>query len=403
MAQTLKREELTGARRERVAGWAAGFAGLVAAAVALAVTELLSALDPVPSLVIAIGDRIVDLVPPIVRDIAIAALGTADKPVLLVGIAVVSLAFGWVLGLLARRALLLGVAGLAAFAVLGVVAAADDPRASLVGAVISGLVGAATGALVLHRLLARAPHARPRGERSGSTQDGGTRRGFLRGAGAFLGLAVAGVFGGRFFRQTRQVSATRGELVLPQVADPLPPPPDAASLEIDGLAPLFTPNEQFYRIDTALSVPQVDITNWELRVSGMVDREVTLSFDDLLGMEQVERDITIACVSNEVGGGLVGNARWQGVPLTALLDRAGVSDAATQIVGRSVDGFTVGFPTARARDGREALVAVAMNGEPLPAEHGYPARLVVAGLYGYVSATKWLSEIELTTLDAFDA
>lgn len=402
MAQTLdRREPATGDEQGRRAGWTAGAAGLVAAAVALAVTELLSIIEGVPSLVLAIGNVVIDLAPAAVKDAAIALLGTADKPALLIGIAVVSLASGWVLGLLARRAFALAVVGLAAFALLGIAATAADARAQIGPASISGLLGATAGALALYTLLRRAPVEPSRRAPGRAGVD--ARRGFLRGAGAFLGLAVAGAFAGRFFRQSSEARAARGRIVLPGVAEPLPPPPDAASLEIDGLAPLYTPNETFYRIDTALSVPQVDVTNWRLRVSGMVKRPFTFTYDGLLGMEQVERDITIACVSNEVGGGLVGNARWQGVPLARLLDRAGVASDASQVVGRSVDGFTVGFPTAAARDGREALVAVAMNGEPLPAEHGYPARLVVAGLYGYVSATKWLSEIELTTLEAFDA
>jgi len=159
----------------------------------------------------------------------------------------------------------------------------------------------------------------------------------------------------------------------------------------------------FFRIDTAITIPRVDSRTWTLRVHGMVDRPYELTFDELLSLEMVERWITLSCVSNPVGGSLVGNAAWRGVPLAALLDRAGVRAGADQIVGRSVDGFTVGFPTAAAFDGRDALVAVAMNGEPLPFRHGFPARLVVAGLYGYVSATKWLSELELTGWDAFDA
>jgi DMSO/TMAO reductase YedYZ molybdopterin-dependent catalytic subunit len=175
-------------------------------------------------------------------------------------------------------------------------------------------------------------------------------------------------------------------------------------LAVDGISALITPNERFYRIDTALLVPRPNIDTWRLSISGMVDRQFELTYDELLAMPIHEQYVTIACVSNEVGGNLVGNALWSGVRLKELLDQAGVQPAATQIVGRAVDGFTVGFPTAWAiADDRESLVAVAMNGKPLPADHGFPARLIVPGLYGYVSATKWLAEIELTTLDAFDA
>lgn len=171
---------------------------------------------------------------------------------------------------------------------------------------------------------------------------------------------------------------------------------------IAGIAPLITPNEDFYLIDTALSYPQIDPADWSLRIHGMVDREVEISFDELLDLGLVREQVTLSCVSNRVGGRLVGNAEWVGVPLATVLDQAGVQPRATQIVGRSVDRWTAGFPTAVALDGRIAMVAVQMNGEPLPISHGFPARLVVAGLYGYVSATKWLSDIELTTWEAFN-
>ncbi|MGH3442694.1 MAG: molybdopterin-dependent oxidoreductase, partial [Nitriliruptorales bacterium] len=180
-------------------------------------------------------------------------------------------------------------------------------------------------------------------------------------------------------------------------------PPAGAALDVRRLTPLVTSNDRFYRVDTALEIPQVGPEGWELRVGGMVDRPYALSFDELLAMPMVEEYVLLTCVSNEVGGPLVGTARWLGVPLRDLLERAGVREGATQVVGRSVDGFTTGFPTEVALDGRPALVAVGMNGEPLPIPHGFPARLVVAGLYGYVSATKWLIELELTSLEEFDA
>jgi DMSO/TMAO reductase YedYZ molybdopterin-dependent catalytic subunit len=191
---------------------------------------------------------------------------------------------------------------------------------------------------------------------------------------------------------------------IPAPVETAPALPEGASLDVPELSPIVVPNQNFYRIDTALLVPRPDIATWRLRVSGMVERPFQLTYDELLAMDLHEQYVTIACVSNEVGGDLVGNALWSGVRLKELLDRAGISPDATQIVGRAVDGFTVGFPTAWAiADDREPLVAVSMNGEPLPADHGYPARLIVPGLYGYVSATKWLTEIELTTLEAFDA
>ena len=179
--------------------------------------------------------------------------------------------------------------------------------------------------------------------------------------------------------------------------------PAGAELAVDGITPLVVPNGSFYRIDTSLLTPRVDAASWSLTVNGMVDHAYTINYEELLAMPLVEQYVTIACVSNKVGGDLVGNALWRGVRLRDVLDRAGVKQGATQVVGRSFDGWTAGFPTAWVdRSDREALVAVAMNGDPLPPEHGYPARLIVPGLYGYVSATKWLTNIELTTLEAFD-
>ncbi len=169
-----------------------------------------------------------------------------------------------------------------------------------------------------------------------------------------------------------------------------------------GITPIVIPNSDFYRIDTAIVVPQVDPANWELTIDGMVDHPLTFTFDDLVARASLVEPVTLSCVSNEVGGGLVGNAIWRGVPLTDLLDEAGVQPGATQIASRSVDGWTCGFPTDLAYDGRTAMVAIAMNDEALPLEHGFPARLVVSGLYGYVSATKWLERITLTTLEDFD-
>jgi DMSO/TMAO reductase YedYZ molybdopterin-dependent catalytic subunit len=198
------------------------------------------------------------------------------------------------------------------------------------------------------------------------------------------------------------VERVRAAVRIPRPQRSAPPVAAGAELDVPGLSPLFTPNADFYRIDTALSVPRVDPARWSLEVRGMVDEPFTLSYDELLALPHVEADVTLSCVSNMVGGDLVGNARWQGVPLHVLLERAGVRPGATQLLGRSVDGFSAGFPTELAVAIPEAMVAVAMNGEPLPADHGFPARIVVPGLYGYVSATKWLQAIELTTFEAVE-
>ncbi len=204
------------------------------------------------------------------------------------------------------------------------------------------------------------------------------RRRFLAFAGAAGAGAVAAAVVGRRAGSPVDVEAQRTALVLPAVT--ASPPGEADALAVEGITPLITPNDRFYRIDTALVVPRVDLSTWRLRVTGLVDAPVELTFDELAGMATLSEAVTLVCVSNEVGGNLAGNAVWLGVPLAAILDRAGVRPEATQIVGRSVDGFTVGFPTAVLADGRSAMVAIGMNGEPLPADHGFPARLVVPGV-----------------------
>jgi DMSO/TMAO reductase YedYZ molybdopterin-dependent catalytic subunit len=200
------------------------------------------------------------------------------------------------------------------------------------------------------------------------------------------------------------VSQAREAHRLPVPSGPVPTaPPGDPSFALPGLSPFLTPNGDFYRVDTALVVPQVSPSSWRLRVHGMVDHPVELTYDELLARPMIERDVTLVCVSNEVGGNLTGTATFLGARLADLLREAGVQPGATQLVSRSSDGFTVGTPTSVVLDGRDALIAVGMNGQPLPVEHGFPARLVVPGLYGYVSATKWVTDLELTTLDAYDA
>jgi DMSO/TMAO reductase YedYZ molybdopterin-dependent catalytic subunit len=262
----------------------------------------------------------------------------------------------------------------------------------------SAAVGAAVYAL---RWLLRRGTPHPDGVAAEMPDFG--RRHFLGGALAVAGVAAGSSVIGRLLLERRAAAAA----AVPDVPAPgatLPPLPAAASLDVPGISPIVTPNERFYRIDTELLVPRLDAMSWELRVDGMVERPFTIGYEELIGMPLIEQYVTIACVSNEVGGDLVGNAKWRGVRLRDLLDRAGVRDGATQVVGRAHDGWTAGFPTAWVTTPeREAMVALAMNDAPLPPEHGYPARLIVPGLYGYVSATKWLTNIELTTLEAFDA
>ena len=403
---TTRRPRTRSARTRPPSALLAALSGLLAAAAALAAGELAAGLVPDGrSPVITVGDRVIDLVPPPVKDFAISTFGTADKPALVVGILVLTALLGTVLGLAAVRRLAVGAAGLVLFGLVGVAAALAE-GVGVVPAALVNLAAVVAGIVVLAALIRRlravdddrTGPALPASDRAGID-----RRAFLRGSAVVAGLAVAAGATGRWLQGRASAATSRMALMLPTAANPLPSIPSTADLDIDGLVPYVTPNADFYRIDTALSVPQVAVEDWTLRISGMVDRPLELSFDDLISRALVEADVTLACVSNEVGGNLIGNARWLGVRLDELLAEAGVQPGATQIVGRSVDGFTAGFPTQIGMDGREALIAVGMNGEPLPLEHGFPARLVVPGLYGYVSATKWLSEIELTTMDAFDA
>ena len=381
-------------------------AGLLTTGLSLGVAELVAGLRRgAVSPVVAVGGEVIDAVPPPVKDFAISTFGTNDKVALVVGILLLLAAFGVVLGVLAARRLLVGIAGVAVFGVVGVVASLSRPNSgaldalpSVIGAgagiaALTGLVAALSGRSVA-RTASTAPQAAP------AAVD---RRRFLTFGVGIAAVAAGAGSVGRFLSQSFNVAASRAGVLLPRPERSLPALPAGTDLEVEGLSPFVTPNIAFYRIDTALVVPQIPVEDWSLRIHGMVDNPLELSYDDLLGRPMIESDITMTCVSNEVGGDLVGNARWLGVPLADLLREAGVQDGATQIVGRSFDGWNSGFPTADALDGREAIVAVGMNGEPLPVEHGFPARIVVPGLYGYVSATKWVTELELTTLDEFDA
>ncbi len=362
---------------------------------AIGVGELLAGLfTGVPSPLAAIGGAVVEGAPSWLEDFAIATFGTGDKAALAIGTAVVAGIVGWLAGTLGRTRPWLVPVAFGLFGVLGIAAARNEPGAEFVAIVAATLVAVSAG-LLTHRLLV------PRIEEptDGLAADRSRRR-FLGMASAAGVVAVtAGVVGRRLLTRTPALPPIT--IIPPTYTAPLPGPEH--DFGIEGLSPIVVSNDDFYRIDTALVVPRVAVADWSLRVTGLVDNPLSFTYDDLLGMELVEDHITIACVSNEVGGDLVGNALWTGVPLAGVLELAGLQPGATQLVGRSVDRFTVGFPPELVFDGRGALIAVAMNGDPLPAAHGFPARLIVPGLYGYVSATKWLSEIELTTWDGFDA
>lgn len=362
-------------------------AGAVTAAVALAAGELAAGIDArCVSPVEAVAGEIIDRSPLWLEQFAIETFGHNDKLALVVGIVVVAIGFGAVVGIVASRHRRAAVLALVAFAALGVAAAGPSLLAAL-----PSLAAGVAGVVALELLVPRpAPN-------EGTIVASVDRRRFLA-LGAAAALATAG---GRALRNRFSAAESRASVRLPTPARRLPPVPASAQVDVPGVAPLVTPNADFYRVDTALLVPQVRAEDWSLEITGMVDRPYRLSYAELSRRDMVEADITMTCVSNPVGGDLVGHARWLGVPVRDLLADAGVDRRADQLVGRSVDGYTCGFPLAAVAD-RDCLVAVGMNGEALPLAHGFPARLVTPGLYGYIGSTKWLTELEVTTFDAFD-
>jgi len=371
-------------RRRRAA------AGLIAAAASLAGARVgVQLVDGVTDPVAAMGRLVVDRAPGPAREVTIRTVGTADKPLLLLAITAVVLALGAGIGLLNRRARISTAAALWGVGTAALVAVpGSSPAADLVVAVGAPVVGA----LVLDLLLPRtATGSYAPGRPTGPLHpEGMSRRRFLRRSAAVLSLVAAATGAGAALAAgTARVRRTALPTARRRAVRP------AALAAPAGRTPLVTTAASLYRVDTALQTPDVDPDRWRLAISGLVERPRTLGLADVMAMPQVEAWITLGCVGNEVGGDLVGTALWQGVLLSDLLRTAGVAPGATQVVGRSVDGYTGAFPIWLALDGRDALLAVGMNGALLPREHGYPARLVVPGLYGYESAVKWLAEIEL--------
>ncbi len=402
------RAERTPSDPRRAAGAAIG---VLAAGVALGVAELLAAVfGPGSSPIVAVGGAAVDASPEWLKSFAIRTFGAHDKVALLVGIGVVLIVVVAVLGAASGRRPRLGIVGSVVLGAIGAAAAVGRPANDLADAIPS-IAGAAVGVVAFRWLREApglpketAPDSDPgRAPTPDPTIRGYDRRRFLRTGVAAAGIAVVSGGLGRLLTSRANAAASRAAATIPEPANAGLPPPEGSDLDVPGVGPFLTPNADFYRVDTALFVPAIDAATWTLRVHGMVDRDITLDFDQLLARPMIERDVTLACVSNEIGGPYVGNARWIGAPLADLLHEAGVHAEASQIVSRSADGFTIGTPTAIAMDGRDAMLAVSMNGEPLPLEHGFPVRMIVPGLYGYVSATKWLVDLELTTLDAYDA
>lgn len=390
----------------------AALAGVAAGLVAIATGELFAGLVPgATSVVVAVGDLVIALQPPGAKELVVELFGGNHKLALQAAIVVAALAIAGGAGILARHRFERGawvfVGGGGAALVAALAGAGGMAEPILVLAVVA--LAVLNGLVALRWLLGLAARAATRAPTATATPDDppGTgawaRRRFLIASAATIGGAAFVGTVGRGLAESTNVDDGVVTSRLPAALDPAPPIAPDQELAVAGITPLVVPTERFFRIDTALVIPRVDAEGWRLQVRGMVDRPLELTYDDLLELPLVEQHVTIACVSNEVGGDLVGNALWTGVRLRDLLSMAGVQDGATQIVGRSVDGFTAGFPTSWALDpAREALVAVGMNGEPLPARHGFPARLVVPGLFGYVSATKWLETIELTTREAVD-
>ncbi|HEX5495307.1 MAG TPA: molybdopterin-dependent oxidoreductase [Mycobacteriales bacterium] len=434
--------------RERFLG---AVAGLIGAGVALGAGELAAAvIRPQAAPLAVVGDAAIDLSPGWLKDFAIATFGSSDKPVLVAGIAVVLGLCAAVAGAFAVHRPRVGLSAVGGLGALGLAAALTRPDVRPLDGLPSVVAAVAAG-WALHLLLWRRPAAKPvhqnhqnhqtRSARTARTagarrptgtrrQTGAAARGangradgngraagarqpaagaldrrrFLRTGGALAGAAaVVGVTGREAQGARFDVEDSRAALRVPTPADTVPALPAGKQLNTPGASRFYTPNSSFYRVDTAIVLPQLRPETWSLRIHGMVDRPLTLNYDKLVARSLVERDVTLTCVSDDVGGPYVGNARWIGAHLAELLDEAGIQSGANQLVSRSADGLTVGTPTSVVTDGRDAMLAVAMNGDPLPVKHGFPVRMVVPGLFGYVSACKWIVDIEVTTFDAFDA
>ncbi|MEY9910379.1 DMSO/TMAO reductase YedYZ molybdopterin-dependent catalytic subunit [Catenulispora sp. MAP12-49] len=382
--------------------------GLITAGLAVGVGELAAVWSgPQTAPAIAVGSSAIDLTPTPLKEFAIRHFGTDDKLVLLTGIYITLGLIAVAAGIIAVRRLAVGAALVALFGVMGAWAALSRPTSqggdlwpSLLGATAAG------AAMVLlvrsYRAATAPPPATPSPSRLPVWAQG--RRGFLALAVGTAGAAAATGLVGRVAVDRRyNVAVKRSRVRIPTPAVRAPAIPAGAHPNVVGLSEFITPNSEFYRVDTALVLPQVDPEAWTLRIRGMADKPLELSFAELLARPLIEHDQTLSCVSNEVGGPYVGTARWIGASLADLLREAGVQRGADQLVGRSIDGMTIGTPVESVLDGRTGLLAVAMNGEPLPIAHGFPCRMLVPGFFGYVSATKWLVDLELTTFAAYDS
>lgn len=380
-----------------VSFWRPAAAGVASVLAGVGAGELVSAfLVQNGSPVLVVGALIIDLVPAWLKEGVIALFGTGDKAVLVVSLAIVVLAAGALAGWLELRRpplgrILIGVGG-----AVGVFAALTRSGAGLLDAAPS-VVTAAVGIIALGILARMLRGTSP----TRIAPDGSvTRRRFLAATGTTAAAGALAVIVGQVVATGyRTAAAARAAFHLPKPAVVAPPIPAGASFDIAGLSPIVTPNADFYRIDTALQIPGIDPATWKLRIVGMVENEVELTFAELLKLPLEESTTTLTCVSNEVGGDLISNATWLGYPIRHLLARAKPSADADMVLSKSQDGWTASTPIEALTDERNAILAVGMNGQPLPLEHGYPVRMVVPGLYGYVSATKWVVELYVTRFD----
>jgi DMSO/TMAO reductase YedYZ molybdopterin-dependent catalytic subunit len=391
--------------------WPYAASGALAAVAGIAAGHLVAALvSPAASPVLAVGSAVIDATPTPVKEWAVATFGTADKPILVGGISVVTLLLAAAIGLVARRRLGVALVLLVVLTGLAGTAALLQPTAAPVD-VLPGLAAAAVGVATLWwlvRLVAPSTVTTPvsttrpadapttLGETASEAVSPGAtpRRSFLLGAaGVTAGAAVAGALGQKLASNT--AVPTAADLPAPQLR--LDPLPTGLEKRVRGLSPFRTPISSFYRVDTSLIIPRVDADSWTVEIDGAVDNPFSLTYAELLALPMIERDITLTCVSNEVGGGYVSSARWLGVRVRDLLERAGVRSGVDQVLSTSTTGFTISTPIQALTDDRDALLAVAMNGQPLPPRHGFPARLVTPGLYGFVGSTKWLAKLTATT------
>jgi DMSO/TMAO reductase YedYZ molybdopterin-dependent catalytic subunit len=375
----------------------AALGGVVAAAVVLAVAELVGAFFTARATpVIALGSTFIDFTPSWLKDFAIATFGTNDKAALFVGMGLTIAVLACVLGVVAYRRWALGVLGVL---FMGAVIVASVVTRAGVGPAdaIPSLVGTLAGLAALRILIAPLWDTVVAPADAAADTPGGSRRRFFTAAGITATAAGIAATGGRLLSTARSnIAQARDAVQLPVPVKAAAAVPAGVQSPVPGVAPWVTPNGEFYRIDTALSVPEINVDEWELRVHGLVEEEVRLTFQDLLDADLIESHVTLTCVSNPVGGNLAGNAKWLGLPIREVLKRAKPKDGADMVLSTSVDGFSASTPLEVLQDGRDAILAIGMNDEPLPLEHGYPVRMVVPGLYGFVSATKWVVDLEVT-------